>query len=143
VIRLFIPIILLHVVVAVLGLGSILSVAIVAAAARKAGHSSTDVSAWLASLLRFSAISLGAMLVTGILMDVVAGGTFHDRWWFRGSAVLLVTTGVLHARARRLIRRDVGSNRGQDSALRGVERLAYGMSALIAAIAILMEAKPF
>jgi hypothetical protein len=137
VIRLFVPILVLHVVVAVVGLGSILSVALIAAASRKAGRGSADVSAWLAPLLRFSAISLGIMLVTGILMDVAAGGAFHDWWWFRGSALLLVLTGVLHARARRLV------GRGLDVALRGIERLAYGMSALIAAITVLMEVKPF
>jgi len=38
---------------------------------------------------------------------------------------------------------DSGSDAGRDAALRGVERLAYGMSALIAAIAALMEVKPF
>jgi hypothetical protein len=141
--RLFVPILVLHVVVAVVGLGSILSVALIAAASRKAGHGSADVSASLAPLLRFSAISLGIMLVTGILMDVAAGGAFHDWWWFRGSALLLVLTGVLHARARRLVGRGLAADTGRDVALRGIERLAYGVSALIAAITVLMEVKPF
>ena len=141
--RLFIPILVLHVVIAVLGLGSILSVALVAAALRRAGRGRAEVSAWLAPLLRFSAISLAAMLVTGILMDVAAGGAFHEWWWFRGSALLLVLTGVLHARARRIVRRELSLDAGRDAALRGIERLAYGMSGLIAAIAALMEVKPF
>lgn len=140
--RLFVPILVLHVVVAVVGLGSILSVALIAAASRKAGRGSADVSASLAPLLRFSAISLGIMLVTGILMDVAAGGAFHDWWWFRGSALLLVLTGVLHTRARRLVGRGLADT-GRDVALRGIERLAYGVSALIAAITVLMEVKPF
>ena len=127
---LFMPLLVLHVVVAALGLGSILSVAVVAASVRT-------------PLLRFSASSLGVMLVTGILMDVVGGGTFHDRWWFRGSGLLLVITGALHARARRIARRQLGSGREQEAVLRSIERLAYGMSALIAAIAVLMEVKPF
>ncbi len=83
------------------------------------------------------------MLVTGILIDVAAAGAFHEQWWFRGSAVLLVLTGVLNGRARRVVRRGLGPDAGRDAALRGVERLAYGMSALIAAIAALMEVKPF
>jgi predicted Zn-dependent protease len=52
-------------------------------------------------------------------------------------------TGALHARVRRLVKRELEPESGRDAALRGVERLAYGMSALIAAIAVLMEAKPF
>jgi hypothetical protein len=141
--RLFIPILVVHVVVAVVGLGSILSVALVAAASRKAGRGSADVAAWLAPLLRLSAISLGVMLVTGILMDVAASGAFHEWWWFRGSALLLVLTGVLHARARRIVGRGLGPDAGRDTALRRIERLAYGMSALVAAIAVMMEIKPF
>jgi hypothetical protein len=143
VIRFVIPILALHVVVAVLGLGSILSVALVAAAARRAGRGPAEVSSWLAPLLRFSAISLGVMLLTGALMDVAAGGAFHAWWWFRASALLLVLTGFLHARARRIVRRGLGPDAGQATALRGVERLAYGMSGLIAVITVLMEVKPF
>lgn len=141
--RLFLPILVLHVVIAVLGLGSILSVALVAAATRRAGPGAGQVSAALAPLLRFSAFSLGAMLVTGILIDVAAAGAFHEQWWFRGSAVLLVLTGVLNGLARRVAGRGLGTDAGRDAALRGIERLAYGMSALIAAIAALMEVKPF
>lgn len=141
--QLFLPILVLHVVVAVLGLGSIMSVALVAAISRKAGPGAVPVSRWLAPLLRFSAISLGAMLVTGMLMDVAAGGAFHERWWFRGSVGLIVLTGVLNGLARRVVRRGLGPDAEREAALRGVERLAYAMSALIAAIAALMEVKPF
>ena len=139
---LFTPILALHVSVAVLGLGSILSVALVAAASRRVGRDPAEVSAWLATLLRFSAISLGAVILTGILMDAAAGGAFHEWWWFRGSALLLVLTGILHARARR-VGRGLAGDVGRDVALRRIERLAYGMSALIAAITVLMEVKPF
>jgi hypothetical protein len=139
----FIPVLVIHVVVAVLGLGSILSVAVVAATARRAGRGSTDIAAWLGPLLRYSAFSLAAMLATGALMDFVTGGAFSRWWWFRGSALLLVVTGVLHAQARRTVRRGFANEDGRDAVLRRVERIAYGMCALIAAITVLMEAKPF
>jgi len=138
----FIPLLVIHVVVAVLGLGSLLSVAVVAAIARRAERASTDVTAWLATLLRYSAVSLGAMLATGVLMDVVTGGTFHDWWWFRGSALLFVAIGALHARARRMIRTGFGAD-DRNAVLRRIERIAYGMCVLVAAITVLMEAKPF
>ena len=81
------------------------------------------------------------MLVTGVLMDGVTHGAFHDWWWFRGSALLLVATGALHGQARRTIRLGVG--RDGDAVLRRVERIAYAMCVLVAAITVLMEAKPF
>jgi hypothetical protein len=132
-----------HVIVAILGLGSIASVALVASAARRAGRGLTDVLPWLGPLLRASGISLGIMLITGVLLDVVVGGTFHERWWFRGSALLLIVTGVLHGLARRTVRRPLPTAEDRDAALRRVERIAYGMCALIAAITVLMEVKPF
>ena len=140
---LYTPVLVAHVVVAILGLGSIASVALVAGTARRAGGGSKDVFAWLRPLLRYSAFSLAAMLVTGVLLDFAAGGAFHEAWWFRGSALLLVATGVLHARARRAVRSGLASEDDADVVLRRVEWTAYGMSALIAAITLLMEAKPF
>ncbi len=93
---LFVPTLVLHVLVAVLGLGSIASVAIIAATARRSRRGAKEIFSWLGPLLRYSAISLGAMLVTGILLDLAAQGTFRHYWWFRGSALLLVAIGALH-----------------------------------------------
>jgi len=132
--HLYAPLLVIHVIVAVLGVGSIASVAIVAAAARRAGHASPQVLLSIAPLLRYSAFSLAAMLATGILLDLVAHGTFHESWWFRGSALLLVATGALHGFARRAIR---------SGALPRVEWIAYGMCTLVAVITMLMEVKPF
>lgn len=123
-----------HVVIAILGVGSIASVAIVAATARKAGHAPAQALVWIAPLLRYSIYSLAAMLVTGILLDFVAHGAFHESWWFRGSVLLLVATGALHGFARRAMRAAV---------LRRLEWIAYGMCVLVAAITMLMELKPF
>jgi|SRR5579863_6320220 len=132
-----------HVLVAVLGLGSIASVAVVAATARRAGRAATEVSAWLEPLLCYSVFSLAAMLITGILLDLAAGGAFHRTWWFRISALLLVATGALHAQARGAVRKGLAKeNRGEAVLLR-VEHIAYGMCALIASITVLMEVKPF
>lgn len=134
--HLYAPLLVIHVIVAVLGVGSIASVAIVAAAARRAGHASTHVLVSIAPLLRYSACSLAAMLLTGILLDLVAHGAFHESWWFRGSVLLLVATGALHGFARRAIR-------SGSVALARVEWIAYGMCTLVAVITLLMEVKPF
>jgi hypothetical protein len=141
--RVYVPVLVVHVLVAVLGVGSIASLAVLAGTARRAGRPSTDPSAWLGPLLRYSAISLGAMLATGAFLDVAAGGAFHEAWWFRGSALMLVATGGLHAQARRAVRRGLAGEGITAATLTRVERIAYGMCALIAAIAVLMETKPF
>jgi hypothetical protein len=140
---LYTPSLVLHVVVAVLGLGSIASIAIVAGSARRAGRGPEMVLPWLSPLLRFSAFSLGAMLVTGILLDLAAKGAFHDLWWFRGSALLLVAAGALHGGMRRTVRLGLAKQTEPDAVLSRVERLAYAICTLIAAITLLMEVKPF
>jgi hypothetical protein len=140
--HLYTSVLVAHVLVAILGLGSIASVAIVAAAARSVGRGSTAALTWLCPLLRYSGLSLAAMLATGILLGIT-GGAVHEAWWFRASAVLLVPTGVLHAQARRAVRRGLANGDDGGLVLRRVARLGYAMCAIIAVITVLMEVKPF
>jgi hypothetical protein len=140
---LYTPFLVLHVLVAILGLGSISSVGIVAATARRTGRGPAEVLPLLALLLRYSAFSLGTMLVTGILMDLAARGAFRASWWFRGSALLLIATGALYGQARRTVRRGFAKHVEPSTILRRVERISYAMASLIAAITVLMEVKPY
>lgn len=132
----------LHVVVAVLGLGLIAAVPLVVAAGRRQGRTAAEVAAVLTPLLRYSGISLGVLLLTGAILDVAVGGALHERWWFRGSALLLFVTGALHGMTRRALRGALAAP-ASEPLLRHVERLAYAMCLVIAAIVVLMEAKPF
>jgi hypothetical protein len=141
--RLYTSVLVLHVLVAVLGLGSIASVAIVAATAGRRGCGAVGALTWLGPLLRYSGFSLAAMLATGILLGATSAGAVHEAWWFRGSALLLVLTGALHARARGAVRLGLANEGDGDLALHRVARLAYGMCALVGVIAVLMEVKPF
>ena len=141
--RLYTSALVAHVLVAVLGLGSIASLAIVASAGRRAGRGSSGVLTSLGPLLRYSGFSLGAMLATGILLGLTSAGAVHEAGWFRASVLLLVATGILHGQARRVVRRGGAEGQSGDLVLRRVERIAYGMCALIGVIAALMEVKPF
>ena len=132
-----------HVAVAVIGLGSISSVALVATVTRRAGNDAREAAAWVRPLLRYAAFCLAAMLATGILLDLATGGAFREWWWFRGSALLLVATGVLNGQAQRTARAMLTATKVSDGGLRRIERLAYGMCGLITAIVALMEIKPF
>ena len=137
------PVLVVHALVAVMGLGSITSIAIVAATARRAGRGSAEVLPWLGPLLRYAAISLAAVLSTGVLLDLTANGAFRAAWWLRGSVLLIVATGLLHAQARRAVRLGLAKEADSDLVLRRVEWIGYGMCALIGVIVVLMLVKPF
>jgi hypothetical protein len=134
-----------HVLVAVLGLGSIVAVTILAATAHRVERGSTGarigVLMWLGPLLRCSTFSLVVMMSTGFLLNLTVAGAFSGTWWFRGSVLLLVATNILQALARREVRRGIANE--DDGSLRRVKRIVYGMCALIAVITVLMEVKPF
>jgi hypothetical protein len=132
-----------HVLVAILGLGSVVSVAIMAATVRKSGRGMAEASTWIRPLLRLSAFSLAGMLLSGVAMIYVAGGGFHRAWWLRLSVLLLLVTGALHARARRALKTEPANEHEARLVLQRVEWIAYGMSSLIATITVLMELKPF
>jgi hypothetical protein len=138
-----IPTLVIHVVVAILGLGSIASIAIIAAAARKSRNQTNEIFSWLGALLRYSEVSLAAMLVTGILMDFAAQGAFRRFWWFRVSALLLLAIGALFGQGRRAVRSGLADEAKRDTALRRVQRIGYAMCALVLAITVLMVLKPF
>ena len=141
-IQLHTPLLIAHVLVAVLGLGSITAVAILARGARQGSPNSTVVLPYFVSLLRLATLSLVVVLATGILLDVIVGGAFRTALWLRASAVLLVTTGVLLAGARRMLRHGLRRNDGVDRILRQIQWISYAMCTLIALIVSLMLAKP-
>jgi hypothetical protein len=136
-------VLLLHVLVAVLGLGLIGSVTLVAGAARRIIPTPANLLQWLDPVLKYSGISLAMMLVTGVLLDLAASGSFRGFWWFRGAALLLLLAGTLHGQTLRAVRQFHLGKADIDTILRKVERLGYAMCALIVAITVMMEVRPF
>jgi len=140
--NLYTSVLVVHVLAAVLGLGSITSAGIVATTARRTQQVAMA-SIWLFPLLRYATFSLVTMLTTGVLLDFVASRAFSAAWRFRGSVLLLLATGILNGLMRRTIRAAPAHGEGAALLLRRVEREAYGICALLSAITILMETKPF
>jgi hypothetical protein len=130
-----------HIVVAVLGIGLVGAVPLVARWTRGTGGSA-DTRNLLAVLLRSTQLAFAAMVVTGILLDVSVAGAFHRAGWFQLSVVVLAFVGFSHARARVALR-SAPSVAVPDLALRGVERWGVAMCVGIAALALLMQLKPF
>ncbi len=139
----YLPILVVHVLVAILGIGTIAAIAIVAGTAQRIERGPTLALNWLGPLLRYASVSLGLMLVTGILLGVAGGSTIHQAWWFRGSALLLLPIGALLGQARQAVRRGLASATEDGRALARVQQMAYIACGLVAVIAVLMEAKPF
>jgi hypothetical protein len=131
---------LVHVVVAVLGTGSIGAIAIVAheARAQPAGLRASP----LQVLVRWATVSLALMLITGIGIDIEMRGAFHHALWFRGSAIGLVLTGATLGILRRQLAGGLRGRLAPERALARVTRLAVIANALVLAIVVLMERRP-
>lgn len=133
----------LHVVVAILGIGQVGALAVATSTARRSGVPFATLATWIRPLLFGVRVSLPVMFVTGAILDVSAGGAHHEWWWFRLSALLLVVTFVVNARARAALTKGLETEGGGAAALGRVQRASWSMCAAVAAITVLMQAKPF
>ena len=83
------------------------------------------------------------MFVTGAILDVTAGGAHHEWWWFRLSAMLLVATFLINARARAALANGLKAEGRGAAALGRIERAGWSMCGTVTLITVLMQAKPF
>jgi len=135
---LYAAVISLHVIVAVVGIGLLGAVPLVAAYGGRAGLAPSATAGLLESLLRYTRWSLATMALTGGLLDYAAGGGFHSSGWFRASVALFLLLAVMQARARAALRKGLASG-----TFRRVERWGWTMCATVVLIVVLMEIKPF
>lgn len=133
----------LHVIVAVLGAGQVGAIPLGVLAARRAGHSLAQIHAWLDPLLRVSRASLGLLILTGVGLDALTSGAYRHEGWTRLSMLLAVALIALHGWARSALSRGLRGEISEVTTLQRVEWTGWGMSALVAVVAALMEAKPF
>jgi uncharacterized membrane protein len=129
-----------HVVVAVLGTGTVGAIAIVALRARR--QPAPLASSPLPVLVTWASLSLAVMLVTGIWIDVEMHGVFHTALWFRASAIGLVVTGATLGVLRRQLAAGLRGRLTPDRALSRVATLAVIASTLVLVIVVLMERRP-
>jgi len=128
----------LHVIAAVAGGGLVFALVLVA------NGPAVDAAvpaliARLQRLLRANGVALGLLIVTGVAAAVVAGGAMWSMRWLKLSMGLAIVLGAIGGVTQARLRR----SRGDAGALRAVGRVAWVMSAIVAAIAFLMAAKPF
>lgn len=124
-----------HVVVAILGVGQVAGLAVLA--------SSAPSGSWTAiqRLARGTTWSLGIMLATGVLIEYLSGGPFHTTVWFRLSFVGMILLGAASGTVRRALRKR--ESVGDERTLTTVARTAWLMCGITAVVAALMELKPW
>jgi hypothetical protein len=130
----------IHVVVAVLGTGTVSALALVALQARR--EPTALAGSALPALAIWASVSLGLMLVTGIWIDLEMHGVYHTALWFRGSAIGLVLTGATLGILRRQLAAGRNGRITPQRALTRVATLAVIASVLVLAIVVLMERRP-
>jgi uncharacterized membrane protein len=129
-----------HVVTAILGLGQV--AAIVVLASSMSSGASADAASWTAlhRLVLGTRWSLVVILLSGVLLEYASGGAFHERSWFILSFFGLLALGAINGIMGRLLKKRESA--GNARTLKGITRGAGIMCALTAVIAILMEVKP-
>jgi hypothetical protein len=131
----------LHVLTAILGVGQISAVLVLARA--PSGETPVAPEIWnaLKRLTLGTSWSLLVMLVSGAFLDF-ASGRIHDRqWWFRISFFLLLAMGATLGTIRRSIKRH--GTVADAQVLSSVRLRAWIVWGLTAVIAALMQLKPF
>jgi hypothetical protein len=118
----------LHVLAAVLAVGPVVAIPLIARFARREGQ----IGALLPVLMRIVQIGLGVMLLTGVVLDVSVSGAFHRMIWFKAAVALFLVIGVSFGRARTALRR---------SSLADVERWGWAMCGAVALVTIVMQTK--
>jgi hypothetical protein len=128
----------LHVMVAVLGLGQLTALAVVAARENATSEAAPSALRTLGRLTSAVTGSLVALLLTGLLAEWLSGWLFHDRWWFRIAFLLFLLVGAGAGRIRQLLRRASGDLEATFGRVRRLIGILSGLVALIVALMVLM-----
>ena len=128
---------LIHVLVAVLGIGLITAGAILT-------RPSTGLAPIaIRSLARWASAAMLVMFVSGMLLDYFSAGAFHHATWFRLAIAASIAAGVVVGYARRAIGQAIAGKSDSERAVRraaGAIRIAL---VLVAFIVVLMVRRPF
>jgi len=133
-----------HALVAVLGIGQVLAIAILASGLKAGSQELPTTAATISGLSRITSISLGLMLLSGIGLMIPTNGAYAAQWWFRISFVLFFVLGFFNGQVGRALRTVGGSP--SDAVAAAISRLRSAsrvMVVLVAIIVMLMAAKPF
>jgi hypothetical protein len=134
----------LHALVAVLGVGQVLALVVLASEARAGGDRLPVTLGLMRTLARIIGISLGLMLLSGIGVMIPTRGAYGAAWWFRIAFLLFIVLGAFNGMLQRALRVASGpASSGSAAAVARISTLAWSMVGIVAVIVTLMAAKPF
>src|SRR5258708_3966816 len=133
--NLYSTIVFLHVITAILGLGPLTVLAVLAS-----GPTTASIP-WdrFALFLRLIAWSLAGMFATGAVIIAFTHGALGETGWMRTSFGLFLLLGALHGLARRQLR--IIRYNSPTTSAKSLGRILWTMCGVTAAITYLMEAK--
>jgi hypothetical protein len=131
----------IHVVTAVLGIGQVAGIAVLASSTPVPAPAGSGSWTALQRLSRGTTWSLVIMLLSGALIEYASGGAYHEAWWFRLSFVYVVVLGAISGGIGRALRRRESA--GEEKTRKKVVRSAWIMCAITAVVTVLMEVKPW
>ncbi len=135
-----------HALVAVLGIGQVLTILVLAGDARVGSDQLPTTLALMRRHARIVGISVGLMFFSGIAAMIPTRGASAESWWFRVAFILFILLGATNGILQRSLR--VASAPASDANARGaavarLRPLAWTMCGLVTVIVTLMAAKPF
>jgi hypothetical protein len=131
----------IHVVAAILGLGQVAGIAVLASSTPTGASVAPTIWSALQRLARGTTWSFPVMLASGAFLEYSVAWGHHTESWFRLSGVLFLALGAVLGTTRRALRkRDSASD---ERPLQPVARRAWAMCAIVAMIAVLMAVKPW
>jgi uncharacterized membrane protein len=135
-----------HALVAVLGIGQVLTILVLAIDARAGNDHLPATLALMRLLARIVGISLGLMLLSGIGVMIPTRGAYAQTVWFPIAFILFIllgaANGVLQGSLRRASAPASDANT-RGAALARLRTLAWTMCGIVVVIVTLMAAKPF
>ncbi len=136
-----------HVIVAILGLGPLMTLAVLtrrpalASAAARPVPPEPALRAFL-RLLRVAQVSLGLMFVTGAVLVAMVHGAFGHQWWMIISVALFLVLGGGTGLAQSYLKKAL-TGVGAAVHLEQAHRALAALCVVVVLIAWLMESKPF
>ena len=136
----------IHVIVAILGVGPLMALAMMTRRPPLPAGVSRPVPPEPAlrsflRLLRLCQVSLGPMLITGAILVAIVHGAFGRQLWMMISVALFVVLGGGTALVQRDLKKALAM--GSIVHVERAHRLLLAMCAIVVVIAWLMESKPF
>jgi len=134
----------LHALVAVLGIGQVVALLVLASDAQTGNDRLSWTLSVMSRLARVVGISLGLMLLTGIVVMIPTGGAYGRAWWFRIAFLLFILLGAFNGMLQGALRKASGpASDAKTAAVARLPMLTRVMVGIAAIIVILMASKPF